>query len=205
MHPEILESGTRSVLDKIRTGGILSEFYMVGGTALALAYGHRKSIDLDFFSKTDFALSSLKEKISMLGTYTLENEESGTLDGILDEVKVTFLRYSYPLLFPLGSFEGVSLADPRDIACMKIDAISSRGSKKDFIDLYVLLEHYSLPEILGFFEKKYASINYNKLHLLKSLSYFDDAEDEPSPVMLRDITWENVKKKISSEAHSLVH
>lgn len=204
MHTEILAEDTKRVLGKISDSDLLTDFYMVGGTALALQFGHRKSIDLDFFSPKDFSLPHLKKSISVLGNYTLENEEPGTLDGILDEVKLTFLRYEYPLLFPLISYDNILLADPRDIACMKLDAISSRGSRKDFIDLFVLLEHHTLTELLALFTKKYAGINYNKLHIIKSLSYFADAEDEPMPIILRDISWDVVKKKISGEARALV-
>ena len=204
MHTEILEEGTKRVLDKIRGTDLLADFYMVGGTALALHYGHRKSIDLDFFSPKDFSLPHLKKSVSELGNYTLENEEPGTLDGILDEVKLTFLRYEYPLLFPLISFDNIRLADPRDIACMKLDAISSRGSRKDFIDLFMLLEYFTLPELFELFKKKYSGIEYNKLHIIKSLSYFDDAEEEPMPIMLRNISWDEIKDKIIEEARALV-
>jgi hypothetical protein len=176
---------------------------MVGGTALALHYGHRKSIDLDFISQRDFSLAHLKQSVSVLGRYTLENEEPGTLDGILDDVKLTFLRYEYPLLFPMISYEHIFLADSRDIACMKLDAISSRRSRKDFIDLYVLLEHYTLATLFEYFEKKYANIHYNKLHMIKSLSYFADAEEEPMPIMLRTLSWEAVKEKIIADARLL--
>jgi len=204
MHPNILESGTERVLTAIADAGILTDYYMVGGTALALHYGHRKSIDLDFFNERDFSTTDLRERIARLGNYTLENEASSTLDGILDGVKLTFLRYRYPLLFPLIEWNGINLADPRDIACMKIDAISARGSRKDFIDLYVLLEQYPLKDMLHLFEEKYTGIHFNTLHLLKSLSYFDDAETEPLPIMLRPITWEQVKNKITLEAKALV-
>lgn len=204
MHRDILESDTKRVLETLVRADVLQDFYLVGGTALALQYGHRKSIDLDFFSPHDFLLPGLRANMAVLGDYTLENEAPGTLDGVLDNVKLTFLRYPYPPLFPLIMWEGISLADPRDIACMKIDAISARGSKKDFIDLYVLLEQYSLKEILTMFEEKYADIHYNTLHLLKSLTYFEDAETEPMPVMLRPIEWNAVKTKISLQARALV-
>lgn len=204
MHRDILEAGTERVLATVVESGVLRDFYMVGGTALALQFGHRKSIDLDFFSPNDFSLPELRAKIASLGDYTLENEAPGTLDGILNNVKLTFLRYYYPLLFPLIPWNGLSLADPRDIACMKIDAISARGSRKDFVDLYILLEQYPLKEILRMFEEKYVGIHYNPLHLVKSLSYFDDAEAEPMPNMLRSIEWDVVKTKISLEARALV-
>ena len=91
-----------------------------------------------------------------------------------------------------------------DIASMKIDAISSRGSKKDFIDLYFLLKKYSLAELIGFFEKKYTGVKYNRLHILKSLAYFSDADNEPMPHMIKPIEWEDVKNNIYRETNMLL-
>ncbi len=204
MYPETLAPETRRVLEKIIGQAFIKDFYLVGGTALALHIGHRESIDLDFFSPLDFSLEKLKREISAIGRYRLTNEEEGTLDGTLDNVKLTCIRYDYPLLFPLVEWNGARLADERDIACMKIDAVSSRGSKKDFIDIYFLLEKYSLAELLSFFGRKYSHIEYNKLHLLKSLAYFDDAEEDVMPKMLKDVSWDAVKKKILQETKKLV-
>jgi hypothetical protein len=204
MHPETLAPETKRVLETLASQGVASGFYLAGGTSLALQLGHRESIDLDFFSSSDFSREQLKKSLSGYGHYEITNEEDGTLDGLLNDVKLTFLRYEYPLLFPLLSFGDISLADKRDIACMKIDAISSRGSKKDFIDLFFLLKEFSLEDIFGFFEQKYIDIHYNKLHLLKSLTYFDDAEDDPSPKMLVPVSWEEVKQVISDKAKKLI-
>jgi hypothetical protein len=113
------------------------------------------------------------------------------------------LRYDYGQLYPFLEFEGLKLADERDIAAMKIDAISSRGSKKDFVDLYFLMEKYNLTDLIEFFEKKFKNIKYNKLHILKSITFFDDAENEPVPVMLKKIGWEDVKNRISEESRKL--
>lgn len=85
------------------------------------------------------------------------------------------------------------MADERDIAAMKIDAISARGSKKDFVDMYFLLQKYSLSQLIEFFEKKYQNIQYNKLHILKSLVYFDNADNNPDQIMLVDFDWEKIR------------
>lgn len=204
MHIETLAPETSRVLDTIKKERFIGDFYLVGGTALALHLGHRESIDLDFFSPDDFSLETLKKEISSIGRYTLTDETDGTLDGMLDGVKITFLRYEYPLLYPLVDSDGVKLADERDIAAMKIDAISSRGSRKDFIDLYFLLKKYPLSEILSFFEQKYSHIDYNRMHLLKSLSYFVDAENDASPKMLIPADWQAVKETIAREAKQLI-
>jgi hypothetical protein len=178
------------------------KLYLAGGTALAIQLGHRKSIDLDFFSGEKFSVPVLKKKLSMIGKFSLDFEEEQTLSGSLDGVKVSFFHYDYKLLFPLVSFSGVKIADERDIAAMKIDTVSARGGKKDFIDLYFLLENYSLAELFDMFEKKYSDIKYNKLHILKSLAFFEDAESDPMPEMIKKMKWEEMKKDISRKIKS---
>ncbi|NCA93844.1 MAG: hypothetical protein EOM84_01565 [Sphingobacteriia bacterium] len=203
MHSQAIDPQTKRVLDKIVSAGISAQFYLAGGTALAIQLGHRKSIDLDFFSRDDFSIEKLKKELSSLGEFVVIDQDQGTLNASLDGVKVSFLRYDYIRLYPYIAFENINLADERDIAAMKIDAASSRGSKKDFIDLYFLLQKYSLAELIGFFEKKFADIKYNKMHIFKSLVYFSDAEDEPMPIMLTDVSWQKVKEKISQETLKL--
>ena len=196
MFEQSISHETRLVLEKIAKSDLAQNFYLAGGTALALQLGHRESIDLDWFSQTDFSNSVIKEKLPQLGKVEIIGEEEGTVNAVLDGVKLSFLRYRYPLVFPLVMFGKVKLADERDIAAMKIDAASSRGSKKDFIDIYFLLKKYSLAELIGVFEQKYKGITYNKLHILKSLVYFADADNEPMPVMIQRADWEEVKESL---------
>lgn len=205
MHPESIDEKTKRVLEKIAKTDLAKNFYLAGGTALAVHLGHRKSIDLDWFSKKGFSNSEIKKILSELGIFSLTGEEDGTVHGTLDGVKISFLRYNYELSFPLVEFENILLADERDISAMKIDAISSRGNKKDFVDLFFLLKKYSLEELIDLFEKKYKTIKYNKLHILKSLAYFPDAEDDPMPIMLENVKWEDMKEYISSETHSFLN
>lgn len=205
MFEQSISKETKLVLEKIGRNDLAEKFYLAGGTALAIALGHRESIDLDWFCQTDFSNQEIKAKLSKLGNFKVISESEGTVNGLLDEVRVSFLRYQYKLIFPLVAMGRVKLADERDIAAMKIDAISSRGSKKDFIDIFFLLKKYSLEEIIGFFQKKYAEIDYNKLHILKSLVYFMDADEEPMPIMIQSINWEKVKKDIKEKVNKLVH
>lgn len=198
MHPETIDKKTESVLAKIKNLPWIKNFYLAGGTALALQLGHRESIDLDFFSVADFSVQKIKTDLSKIGKLAVDYEEKGTLSGALDGVKISFFHYDYNQLFPLISYGGIFLADERDIAAMKIDTISSRGSRKDFVDIYFLMKEYGLEEIIGFFENKYKNIHYNKLHILKSLVYFTDAENDPQPLMRADFDWEKAKKEIES-------
>ncbi len=204
MFNQAINNKTKLVLEKIAQSGLSDSFYLGGGTALAIQLGHRESIDLDWFSQNDFSNKAIKEKLSSLGELEIVGEEDGTINATLDEVKVSFLRYKYSLLYPLIDFEGVKLADERDIAAMKIDAASSRGSKKDFIDIYYLLKKYTLENLIGFFEQKYEDINYNKLHILKSLTYFEDAENEPIPIMIQKADWDEVKQNIREKVNEIM-
>jgi len=204
MFSESINLETKRVLEKIGKSAFVSNFYLAGGTALAIQLGHRESIDLDWFSEKEFANEKIKNELSKIGSFELNSEEENTVHGAIDNVKVSFLHYPYGRLFPLVAFEGINLADERDIASMKIDAISSRGSKKDFIDLFFLLKKYSLEELLGFFEKKFKDIRYNKLHILKSLAYFVAAKDEPMPKMIENAGWEEIQKKISEKINEFL-
>ena len=116
---------------------------------------------------------------------------------------MSFLHYPYPLLFPTREFEALTVADPRDIACMKVDAIASRGSRRDFVDLYITAQTYGLNEILAWFATKYAGAPYNRIHLLKSLTYFSDAEREPMPDLLIPLEWSTVTQFFFSQVPSL--
>lgn len=192
---------TFSILEK---QPFLENFYLAGGTALALQIGHRISIDLDFFTEKDFSEADLAEKLSHLGEFFLEKKAENSLIGTIDAVKLSFLGYKYPLLRPLKKISLINAADILDIACMKIDAIASRGTKRDFIDVYFIVKNfYPLLEILKQFEIKYSAVNYNMVHVKKSLVFFEDAEIDPMPQMLAQVSWEEVRKFFENEVERL--
>lgn len=141
MHEEIFGQKTELVFSKIASKKILGNFYLAGGTALALRFGHRRSIDLDFFSKKLFSIKNLKKELRDLGAFKIDSEQKDTLNCRLDGVRLSFFEYPYKTLFPFIKYRGVKIADFKDIACMKLEAVSSRGSKKDFVDLYFLLKN----------------------------------------------------------------
>lgn len=202
MFTETINPKTKSVLEKIGASGAAAGFYLAGGTALALHLGHRVSVDLDFFSDRPLETDVLKQKLSSAGKFSLDYEDKDTLNSVLDGVKLSFFYYSHILLYPTVIFGGIQIADKRDIAAMKLAAISSRGSKKDFIDIYFLLKEYNLADLLEIFAQKYKGIDYNKLHILKSLTYFNDAENEPEPVMLKESKWSDIKAALVREGKS---
>ncbi|MCK4554218.1 nucleotidyl transferase AbiEii/AbiGii toxin family protein [Candidatus Parcubacteria bacterium] len=193
MRQEVINKKTKRLLATLVRSSLVNNFYLAGGTALALQLGHRKSIDLDWFNQKSFNTDKFKKDLAKIGKIIIKSEEKDTLNLSLAGVKLSFLGYPYKLFFPLLSWQGIKIADYRDIACMKLDAVSSRGSKKDFIDLYFILQIISFNELQNLFNKKYKNIDYSKLHILKSLIYFVDADKEPMPIMLKKISWQEVK------------
>lgn len=193
-HVEVISS---EVADTARTLGShpsLRDFYLAGGTALALYFGHRRSLDLDFFSTQPFAEEALISSLQDLPTLSVISQAPQTAYLHISGTKVSFIGYHYPLLFPLAEYEGIRVADVRDIACMKLSALASRGSRRDFIDLCVVARQYGVPHLFDLFRQKFAHANYNLVHLQKSLTYFADAEKEPMPDMLVPLSWQEVKE-----------
>lgn len=195
MHEETLSKKTAIVLEKV--AHIAKSFYLAGGTSLALQLGHRISIDLDFFCADSFSTALLIEELKNIGKLKVEDQSERALNGSLDGVKISFFNYQYKLVFPTIEYKGVNLADERDIAAMKVLAISDRGTKKDFVDLYILLKKHPLETILEVFNKKYKDCNYNIIHISKSLTYFWDADENPDPEMLIKYNWKEIKKHIT--------
>jgi len=182
---------------------------MAGGTGLALQINHRFSYDFDFFTSKEFNANILSQRIKKtVSDFKLERTDWGTVLGAINGTRFSLFFYDYPLLFEPSSFLGTKIANIKDIAAMKIAAISDRGAKKDFVDLYFIIEVekvLSLQDCLALYDRKFKVLEQNKPHVLKSLTYFDDADKEGELRMIKDAQWKNVKaffkrevKKISS-------
>ena len=202
-HREVLPIDWTQASHDLASRSVLEGFYLAGGTGLALQFGHRRSIDLDLFRTTEFASTGLRDRLRDLETLQKLEIAPGTLHLQLRGVKVSFLHYPYPLLFPLLQCDHLAVADPRDIACMKLDAIGNRGSRRDFVDLYLAATTYGLRQILDWFTVKYASVSYSRTHLFKALTYVEDAEREPMPAMLVPLEWMEVKQYFLSHVPRL--
>ncbi len=191
-------------MEILKQSGILKDFYLAGGTAVALYLKHRLSVNLYLFTTKNVDSKELIERIKKLGKLSVEKEALNSLIGNFQGTLLSFLKYDYPNLFPFQEIEGVDTADIRDIACMKVAAISSRGSKKDFIDLFVISkEVISLNEILELFKEKYKEIDYNMNHILKSVIYFEDAERDSMPEMLTPLDWDDAKNFFREEIKTI--
>lgn len=186
-----VEPHTLELLKRLSEKDFLKGARLVGGTALALQYGHRMSVDLDFFGKIEVDNIDIKEQLQNIGKLSVIKESRNINVFLINGVKVDFINYPYQWIDEAIKDETVMLASPRDIAAMKVNAIEGRGSKKDFIDLYFLLQRYSLQDILGFYAKKYPE--YSIFRALMSLTYFEDAENQFMPKMFTNVSWEDVK------------
>lgn len=189
---------TLELLKTIVSKPEMKGFRLVGGTALALQYGHRQSVDLDFFGSPSASQEDTIDVLSSFGNITIHNRTDKILQVVLRGIKVDVIDYSrYGWIDPPVVDDGIVLASPRDIAAMKINAIEGRGSRKDFVDIYMLLQHYTLSELLDFYSMKYP--NYSIFRALLSLTYFDDAETQVMPKMFIPQTWEVIKAYISDK------
>ena len=192
-HREVIQGSTEAAMRDLQDASLLDQFYLAGGTGLALQLGHRRSHDLDFFASDLFNEEILIQRVQKIESFLLTTKAPHTIHATIRGTKLTFLGYTYPLLFPTVHFLGIAIADPRDIACMKISAIASRGTKRDFVDLYVSAKRFGLADLFRLFERKYEQARYQKIHLLKSLTFFEDAEKDPMPHMLVPLDWNEVK------------
>lgn len=179
MHYEILDERRQALLPKLAHWK--KDFYLAGGTGLALHIGHRQSIDFDFFSpkpiQTDQVFDSLRTALSPHPILKVQ-EEPNTISVIVDEtIKVSFMTYDYPMLEAPTEEPCLAIASVRDIAAMKLSAIVSRATAKDYTDIFFILKEHSLEMLLKDAKKKYPELDTNLI--LKSLVYFDDIIDEP--------------------------
>lgn len=208
MHEKVLPSHSLELLSRLGrdTSDCLRGWTLAGGTGLAFRLGHRVSEDLDFFRTDAMDVRTLHDALERHGPYeTLQQEADHTLTVLIHETKLSFFKVRAPFLFKAAPHRFFAVADRRDIALMKLAAISGRGSRKDFIDLYFILR--DAPSLNAYFEllpRKYGAARLNTYHILKSLTYFDDAEAEPAPRMLETLDWKECKAFFVREAHAIV-
>ncbi|MDF3077458.1 MAG: hypothetical protein K0S09_1347 [Sphingobacteriaceae bacterium] len=196
LREETVEPGTLELLKQITSFSEFSGFRLVGGTALALMLGHRKSIDLDLFTDQPFDKDYLKTFIeeNFHSVVFMENRSAAILQGFINNIKTDFVSVKDPFKFPIQYLENVPFAHLQEIAALKLNAIKGRGSKKDFWDLSKLLNIYELKNLLKFYQERYPYDD--TFAVMRSIVYFEDAEDEPDPIKIETISWEQVKQKI---------
>lgn len=205
MFTAILSAAQQTLLERLSSVATVGTFYLAGGTGLALHLGHRRSVDFDFFRPESFDPAELMHGLAAAGSLAVRRSERDTLTVEINGVATSFFAYPHAIVQPLvPSPWSVSVAGVGDIAAMKVSAIAGRGSRKDFVDLYFICrEVMALADVLQLFENKFRNVPYERYHILKSLTFFDDAEGEVMPEMLRVATWDDIKQFFIAEAPAL--
>ncbi|MDR0941145.1 MAG: nucleotidyl transferase AbiEii/AbiGii toxin family protein [Bacteroidales bacterium] len=184
----------------------LHAFHLVGGTALALKYGHRTSVDLDLFSTEKFEHQPIID--ALRGTFGDAFEHKGRFSrwGIfcfIGGVKVDLVYYPHAMLYPSELRETIRMYDDRDLIAMKIQAMLGRGKKKDFWDIAELLEHYDLSQVIDFHNAKFPN-QMLAISIPQTLVYFDDANDSDEPVSFKNQTWNDVQEQIKQKVRDFL-
>lgn len=203
LHLETINTTTLVLLNQIMQ---IPEFYglnLVGGTSLALQIGHRKSIDLDLFGRVELDDYEFVNALKPFESVQLISKTTNIKTFLINQIKVDFVNYPYAWIESCTTIDGIRLAARSDIAAMKLAAITGRGTKKKtFIDLVFLLEEFPLELMLHYYRQKFP--DGSEFMVLKSLTYFEDAEKEQLPVMLKIIDWNTIKSKIISETKNVL-
>jgi len=199
MYLEVLDSKRKKILSRL---AFLKKygFYMAGGTALALQIGHRTSLDFDFYTEKKFDSEKLFQELrKKFGEVVLVEKANNTLLVRIKDVAASFFYYPYKLIFPPIDIDGVSLTSKQDIAAMKIIAISDRGTKRDFIDIYFLMREFPLEDIFRFVKQKYPG--FNNYIALRGLTYFSEAEKKQQRrlYLISPVSWPKIKKFLIEE------
>lgn len=198
LQQNVVEKKTFELLKSLMSEETFSDFFLVGGTALALRLGHRKSIDIDMFTRNDIPVNETQKFLSEKYNFREEFREKNTLKGDIAGVKVDFIKYDYPLLKP---FEvnpyNIRIASNEDIIAMKLSAITDSGSRvKDFTDIAFLSKLYSLNEMLDFYKTKFDGANI--FSVTKALVYFDDIDfsNEPVNLIKGKFDWKKIESRL---------
>jgi hypothetical protein len=200
LQKEAIEPRTLQLLKVLQADSMFAQFHLAGGTGLALQLGHRLSVDLDLFSLTPFDSVIYLEYLEENYQFELDFSAVSTLKGSIGKTKVDFISHRYNLVMPVVETENIRMYSIADVAAMKVNAIAGNGTRsKDFVDLYFLLDQFSVTQILEFYKMKYN--DRSTFHALKSLNYFDEVDLADWPVLIKnkEVTWTKVKSTIDNK------
>lgn len=188
LHTKTVEPHTLSLIQSLQSKSYTKNFLLVGGTALALQIGHRTSMDIDLFTNERFDVANFLTSLRIDYGLSIRNQMKHALLVDIDHVKTDFVFQPSIIIEEPTTIENIRLATLKEISAMKISAITARGRKRDFIDLYCLLDHFSLPEILHAFTEKYKDATL--ILAIRSLFYFEDANNDLEPKCFFNYEWE---------------
>jgi hypothetical protein len=205
-HWEVISPEMRHLLAAIGGFPFASQLYLAGGTALSLQIGHRRSVDFDFFSEVDEVTEKRADQIiRSLDSFSIQVIERtpGNFVLLVNDIRIGFFSYGYPLIHPAVQLENVTLASLADIGLMKCDALVTRGSRKDFYDLFHISGSIPLLELFRLGSKKYPQFRDFPLMVLESMTLFDNADRDFQPVLFKSVPWEEVKSFFIQQARNL--
>ena len=206
LYKKSVDKKTLDLLIQLQAKKYLEKFYLVGGTALALQIGHRKSVDIDLFSDFSFDITQILENLSADFDFKLFFSAENTIKGSINNVQVDILAHRYPLVLEPLTEDNISMLSLQDITAMKLNAITGSGQRvKDFIDIYYLLRKFTIAEMISFYKTKYKQ--YNEVNVLKSITYFNDVNlsDWPQLIENPSLQWDEVKKSITNATMKYVN
>lgn len=197
LYKETIAAGTLELLINLMHHENLKEFFLVGGTALSLRIGHRKSIDIDLFSLKEFNEEKIAVILETDFGFLLDFLGKNTLKGQINNIKIDLITHTYPFVKPLDKIEEIRIASLLDIAAMKLNAIVVNGTRlKDFIDIAFLSSSFSLDQMMQAYEIKYKKSNL--VLALKSLSFFEDIiHNEPIQLVNGTYQWPTIELRIN--------
>ncbi len=202
LHRETLSPSALDLLKALCAHPALMPFSLAGGTSLALRFGHRLSVDLDFFTSEPFENEQLATVLKRDFAFDERRRGSTGITGYLSGVRADFVKYAYPFVQPSEVIEGVRLASLTDVVAMKLSAVTNRGAKKDFYDLHMLIRELGLPRLMEDYQTKFPETDC--LMMLRSLAYFGDAEEDEDVVSLTATTWPEVQQAISTAVRGML-
>ena len=196
LRKETIEPGTLEILIELMQDESLSDFFLVGGTALSLLIGHRISLDIDLFSLNSFDENKMLAYLEQQKGLQVNFLDNNTIKGEINHVQVDLITHTYPLVKDLETIDGIRIASIQDIAAMKLNAIIGNGTRvKDFIDIAFLSSFLSLDDMLAAYERKYKT--RNALIVLKSLDFHEDINHlEPIKLVSGNYSWKLIEKRI---------
>lgn len=193
MKSNVLPEKTKELFDRFEKSDLPPNSYLGGGTAIALHIGHRQSVDLDWFTSNEFDEKMWQMRWETKWSFNMRSREWQTLTGEIGGVKTSLFFYKYPLIGTATTYNNLEIASLKDLAAMKLDAVISRGTKRDFIDLYFLTKEFGADLMFDFYDQKYGNLGERELLLRKALIYFNEADDDEMPNMLIPTDWNKVK------------
>lgn len=193
MFEKVLPPQTKLLLQKLKPKNLPKNSYLGGGIAVALHLGHRRSLDLDFFTPSQFMESQWEQKLKQELGFKLIKRDWQTLIGTASDVKISLFGYKYKLIGKTMKLYQIKVASLADLSAMKLDTIIGRGTKRDLIDVYFLAQKFGFDKLFEYYDKKYKNFKEREIMIKKALVYFDDAETDEMPDMLVDTDWEKIK------------